>query len=145
MPSQVDAKPFQVGKNIATTPGAVVFRTEVFELIQYKPMTAEVWARPLLVVPPQINKFYSLDLSPDKSLIQFLLRDGFQVFCISWRNPTTKHREWGLDTYVEAVDEAVDAVRDIARSADVSVLGRVRAGSRRRPMQRGKPVAASPR
>ena len=123
MPSQVDAKPFQVGKNIATTPGAVVLRTEMFELIQYKPMTAEVWARPLLIVPPQINKFYSLDLSPDKSLIQFLLREGVQVFCISWRNPTAKQRDWGLGTYVEAVDEAVDAVRDIAGGADVSLMG----------------------
>ena len=123
MPSQVDSKPFQVGKNIATTPGAVVFRTEVFELIQYKPMTAEVWARPLLIVPPQINKFYSLDLSPDKSMIQFLLREGVQVFCISWRNPTAKQRDWGLDTYVEAVDEAVDAVRDIASSEAVSLFG----------------------
>src|SRR5271157_2713415 len=123
MPSQVDAKPFQVGKNLATTPGAVVFRTEVFELIQYKPMTAEVWARPLLIVPPQINKFYSLDLSPEKSMIQFLLREGVQVFCISWRNPTAKQRDWGLDTYVEAVDEAVNAVSDIARSADVSLFG----------------------
>ena len=123
MPSQVDSKPFQVGKNLATTPGAVVCRTEVFELIQYKPMTAEVWARPVLIVPPQINKFYSLDLSPDKSMIQFLLREGVQVFCISWRNPTAEQRDWGLDTYVEAVDEAVDAVRDIARSADVSVFG----------------------
>src|SRR5271157_4536468 len=123
MPSQVDAKPFQVGKNIATTPGAVVFHTEVLELIQYKPMTVEVWARPVLIVPPQINKFYSLDLSPDKSMIQFLLGEGVQVFCISWRNPTAEQRDWGLDTYVEAVDEAVDAVRNIARSADVSVFG----------------------
>ena len=123
MPSQVDAKPFQVGKNIATTPGAVVFRSEVFELIQYKPTTAEVWARPLLMVSPQINKFYSLDLSPDKSMIQFLLREGVQVFCISWRNPTAEQRNWGLDTYVGAVDEAVDAVMSIAGSADVSVFG----------------------
>jgi polyhydroxyalkanoate synthase subunit PhaC len=123
LPSQVDSKPFQVGKNIATTPGAVVLRTEVFELIQYKPMAAEVWARPLLIVPPQINKFYSLDLSPDKSMIQFLLREGVQVFCISWRNPTAEQRDWGFDTYVEAVDEAVDAVRGIASSADVSLMG----------------------
>ncbi len=123
LPSQVDSKPFQVGKNIATTPGAVVLRTEVFELIQYKPVAAEVWARPLLIVPPQINKFYSLDLSPDKSMIQFLLREGVQVFCISWRNPTAEQRDWGLDTYVEAVDEAVDAVRGIASSADVSLMG----------------------
>ena len=115
MPSQVDSKPFHVGKNLATTPGAVVCRTEVFELIQYEPMAAEVWARPLLIVPPQINKFYSLDLSPDKSMIQFLLREGVQVFCISWRNPTAKQRDWGLHTYVQAVDAAVDAVRDIAR------------------------------
>jgi len=123
LPSQVDSKPFQVGKNIAATPGAVVLRTEVFELIQYKPMAAEVWARPFLIVPPQINKFYSLDLSPDKSMIQFLLREGVQVFCISWRNPTAEQRGWGLDTYVEAVDEAVDAVRGIASSADVSLMG----------------------
>ncbi len=123
MPSQVDSKPFQVGKNLATTPGAVVFRTEVFELIQYKPMTAEVWARPLLIIPPQINKFYSLDLSPDKSMIQFLLREGVQVFCISWRNPTAEQRDWGLDTYVEAVDEAAEAVRGVAGSADVSLFG----------------------
>jgi len=123
MPSQVDSKPFQVGKSIATTPGAVVLRTEVFELIQYKPMAAEVWARPLLIVPPQINKFYSLDLSPDKSMIQFLLREGVQVFGISWRNPTAEQRDWGLDTYVEAVDDAVDAVRGIASSADVSLMG----------------------
>ena len=123
MPSQADAKPFEVGKNIATTPGAVVFQTEVFELIHYKPMTAEVWARPLLVVPPQINKFYSLDLSPDKSMIQFLLREGVQVFCISWRNPTAKQRNWGLDTYVEAVDQAVEAVRAVAGSPDVSMFG----------------------
>jgi len=123
MPSQVDAKPFQVGKNVATTPGAVVFRTEVFELIQYKPVTAEVFSRPLLIIPPQINKFYSLDLSPDKSMIQFLLREGVHVFCISWRNPTAAQHDWGLDTYVEAVDEAVDAVRDIAASEDVSLFG----------------------
>ena len=123
MPSQVDAKPFQLGKNIATTPGAVVLRTEMFELIQYKPMTGEVWARPLLIVPPQINKYYSLDLSPDKSMIQFLLREGVQVFCISWRNPTAKQRDWGLASYIEGVDEAVDAVRQIAGCADVSLMG----------------------
>ncbi len=123
LPSQVDSKPFQVGKNIVTTPGAVVFRTEMFELIQYKPVQADVWARPLLIVPPQNNKFYSLDLSPEKSMIQFLLREGVQVFCISWRNPTAEQRDWGLDTYVEAVDEAVDTVRDVAGSADVSMFG----------------------
>ena len=123
MPSQVDTTPFQVGKNIATTPGAVVLRDDVFELIQYAPVTAEVWRRPIVVTPPQINKFYSLDLTPEKSLVQFLLKEGYQVFCISWRNPKSEHRDWGLNTYVEAVDRAVQAAGDIAGSPDVTMMG----------------------
>ena len=78
MPSQVDVTPFEVGKNIATTPGAVVFRDDVFELMQYAPATPDVWRRPIVVTPPQINKYYSLDLTPDKSLVQFLLKEGFR-------------------------------------------------------------------
>jgi polyhydroxyalkanoate synthase subunit PhaC len=123
MPSQVDTTPFELGKNIATTPGAVVFRNEIFELIQYAPMTPEVWQRPLLIVSPQINKYYSLDLSPEKSMVQFLLNQGVQVFCISWRNPTAEHRDWGLDSYIMAVDVAVDTARAITGSADVSLMG----------------------
>ena len=123
MPSQVDTTPFELGKNIATTPGAVVFRNEIFELIQFAPMTAEVWQRPLIVTPPQINKYYSLDLSPEKSMVQFLLNQGVQVFCISWRNPTAEHRDWGLDDYIIAVDVAVDTARAITGSADVSLMG----------------------
>jgi len=123
MPSQVDSKPFAVGKNLATTPGAVVFRDPVFELIQYKPQTAEVWRRPILIVPPQINKYYSIDLTPEKSLVRFLLQEGCQVFCISWRNPKPKQRDWGLDTYVRAVGEAVDVTRAVTGSPDVSVFG----------------------
>jgi polyhydroxyalkanoate synthase subunit PhaC len=104
MPSMVDKSAFKVGENLATTPGAVVFRNELIELIQYTPTTPTVWKRPLVVTPPQINKYYALDLSPDKSMVRFLLDSGIQVFCISWRNPTASNREWGLDTYVAAVE-----------------------------------------
>jgi polyhydroxyalkanoate synthase subunit PhaC len=123
LPAQVDKSPFKLGVNIATTPGAVVFRNEVLEVVQYKADTPEVRKRPLIVTPPQINKFYSLDLSPDKSLVQYLLKSGIQVFCVSWRNPTAKERDWGLDTYIEALDEGTDAVRDIAGSDDVTMMG----------------------
>lgn len=123
MPSMVDTSAFKVGENLAMTPGAVVLRNEVLELIQYTPTTATVRKRPLLVTPPQINKYYALDLSPDKSLIRFLLENGVQTFAISWRNPTAEHRDWGLDTYVAALDEAVDAVREISGSADISMMG----------------------
>jgi polyhydroxyalkanoate synthase subunit PhaC len=123
MPSQVDTSGFELGKNIATTPGAVVFRNEMIELIQYRPTTPEVWKRPLIITPPQINKYYSLDLTPDKSMVRFLLERGVQVFCISWKNPTEKHRDWGLDDYVLAVDAAVDAAMAITGSADVSLMG----------------------
>ena len=123
LPAQVDKSPFKLGVNIATTQGAVVFRNDVLEVIQYKADAPEVRKRPLIITPPQINKFYSVDLSPDKSLVQYLLKSGIQVFCVSWRNPTAKERGWGLDTYVEALDEGTDAVRDIAASDDVTMMG----------------------
>src|SRR5208337_1030323 len=123
LPSQVDTRPFQVGKNLATTPGAVVYRDERFELIQFRPMTAEVWRRPIVITPPQINKYYSLDLTPEKSLVRFLLSEGFQVFCISWRNPKKEHRDWGLDNYVDSIAQAVDIVCKITGSEDVSMMG----------------------
>ncbi|UGA43672.1 alpha/beta fold hydrolase [Bradyrhizobium quebecense] len=123
MPSMVDMNAFKVGENLATTPGAVIFRNELIELIQYTPTTPTVRKRPLLITPPQINKYYALDLSPDKSMVRFLLESGFQVFAVSWRNPTAAHRDWGLDTYVAALDEAVDAAREISGSADISMMG----------------------
>jgi len=123
LPSQVDMAAFKVGENLANTPGAVVFRNELIELIQYAPMTAKVRKRPLLMTPPQINKFYAMDLSPDKSMVKFLLESGIQTFCVSWRNPTVENRNWGLDTYAAALDEAVDAVRDISGSDDISMMG----------------------
>lgn len=123
MPSMVDMSAFKVGENLATTPGAVIFRNELIELIQYTPTTPKVRKRPLLITPPQINKYYALDLSPDKSMVRFLLESGFQVFAVSWRNPTAAHRDWGLDTYVAALDEAVDAAREISGSEDISMMG----------------------
>jgi len=123
MPSMVDQSAFKVGESLATTPGGVVFRNELLELIQYSPTTPNVRKRPLVITPPQINKYYALDLSPDKSMVRFLLDSGIQVFCISWRNPTAAHREWGLDTYVAALDEAVDVARDVTGSDDISMMG----------------------
>jgi polyhydroxyalkanoate synthase len=123
MPSMVDQSAFKVGENLATTPGAVIFRNELLELIQYTPTTPKVWKRPLVITPPQINKYYALDLSPDKSMVRFLLDSGIQVFCVSWRNPTAAHREWGLDTYAAALDEAVDVARDVTGSDDISMMG----------------------
>jgi polyhydroxyalkanoate synthase subunit PhaC len=123
LPAQVDARTFAVGKNLATTPGAVVLRSDVMELIQYRPTTDDVHRRPLLVVPPQINKFYVFDLAPEKSIIRYCLDGGLQTFSISWKNPTAAERGFGLDTYVAALEQAVDAVRAITGSEDVNIWG----------------------
>jgi polyhydroxyalkanoate synthase len=122
-PSQVDAQAFTVGENLATTEGAVVFRNDVLELIQYAPRTDEVHERPLLIAPPQINKFYVFDLSPEKSLVRYALDQGFQVFMVSWRNPTAEHRDWDLAAYLTAMEEAIDAVCAITGSAEVNLTG----------------------
>jgi polyhydroxyalkanoate synthase subunit PhaC len=106
LPQSVDPSAFSVGENLATTPGSVVFRTEVFELIQYRPQTEQVREVPLLIVPPTINKFYVLDLAPGRSLVERLLQQGQQVFVISWRNPNQEQGHFDLDTYAEAVLEA---------------------------------------
>ena len=123
MPSQVNMNAFEVGGNLATTKGSVIFRNEVLELIQYKPLTEEVFERPVLVVPPQINKFYVFDLSPEKSLARYLVNSHMQTFVISWRTPTKSHREWGLSTYIEALKEAIDVVLEVTGSKDLSMLG----------------------
>ena len=123
LPSSVDASKFKVGENLANSPGTVVFRNDVLELVHYTATTDKVYRRPLLVVPPQINKYYSVDLSPDKSMIKFLLSHGIQPYCVSWRNPTPEQRDWGLDTYIAALDEACDAARDITGSDTVNIMG----------------------
>jgi len=123
LPAQVDKTKFAVGRNLATTPGAVVHRSPVLELIQYQPMNNEVYRRPLLIIPPQINKFYVFDLAPEKSIVQFALKGGLQTFAISWKNPTVTESHLGLDAYVHALEEAVDVIRDITGSDDVNAWG----------------------
>lgn len=123
LPRQVAADAFEVGRNLAGTPGAVVFRNELLELIQYKPMSEKQYARPVLVVPPQINKFYIFDLSASNSFVQYMLKNGLQTFMISWRNPDPRHREWGLSSYVAAAEEAMNVCRAITGSRDVNLLG----------------------
>lgn len=121
--SMVDRTAFEVGRNVATTPGEVVYRNELLELIQYRPTTAEVYARPLMIVPPQINKFYVLDLSPQNSLTRYLVSQGFQVFMVSWRNPKPEHRDWGLERYCDALEQAHAAVMEITGSPDINWKG----------------------
>jgi poly[(R)-3-hydroxyalkanoate] polymerase subunit PhaC len=116
VPAMVEPDAFTLGETIATTPGAVVFRTDVIELIQYKPQTDKVWSVPLLMVPPVINKFYIMDIAPGRSMIEYFLRQGQQVFAISWRNPTEDQRNWGFDTYGQAILDALDAVEKITQS-----------------------------
>ena len=121
MPSQVDKSAFKVGANLALSKGAVVLTTPVLELVQYSPANDAVHARPHLIVPPQINKFYFFDLAPGRSIVEHLTRSQFQVFAISWRNPTAAQRDWGMETYVAAIREAIEAIRDITGSPDVIV------------------------
>jgi polyhydroxyalkanoate synthase len=123
MPSMVKRGELKVGKDMGNTPGKVVHRHEVFELIQYAPMTGDVYARPYLMVPPQINRFYFYDLAPEKSLVRFALESGLQTFMLSWRNPLQEHRDWNFDTYISAVEEAVDVISEITGSPDCNIEG----------------------
>jgi polyhydroxyalkanoate synthase subunit PhaC len=121
IPSMVEPGAFEVGKDLAVTPGAVVHRTDLFELIQYEPVTDSVHRYPVLIVPPMINKYYIVDLAPGRSMAEYLVAQGHQVFVISWRNPDQRHRDWDLDSYGQAVVEALDAVRIIGNTGKASI------------------------
>jgi polyhydroxyalkanoate synthase len=123
IPTMVRPDAFKVGKNVAVTPGVVVARSDVCELIQYQPVTAIVHRLPLLIVPPMINKFYITDLAPERSMIEFLIGQGQQVFVISWRNPDRRHSHWDLDTYGGAVLDALATVRSIGKVSKASIMG----------------------
>ena len=123
MPMQVDSTPFKIGENMATSPGQVVYRCETFELMQYAPSTPQVYQRPLVMVPPQVNKYYAVDLAPEKSLVKWAVDSGVQMFIVSWRNPTAEQRDWGLEDYAMALDQAVDVARQITGSPDVNMWG----------------------
>jgi polyhydroxyalkanoate synthase subunit PhaC len=121
VPSMVAPDAFEVGRDLAVTPGAVVRRTQICELIQYEPVTDRVNQYPLVIVPPTINKFYITDLAPGRSMVEYLVAQGHQVFAISWRNPDARHRDWGLDAYGQAVIESLDAARTICDAAKASI------------------------
>ena len=122
LPRTADPDAFQVGRNLAVTPGSVVFRNDVCELLQYAPMTGAVRATPMVLVPPQINKYYFMDLAPGRSFVEYAVRQGLQMFLVSWRNPTVEHRDWNLDTYVAGVKEALHAVTEITGSPQVNTV-----------------------
>src|SRR5215813_2144381 len=123
LPAQVDTRKFTVGRNLATTPGSVVYRNSVMELIQYQSVGNQVHKRPLLIAPPQINKFYVFDLAPEKSIVQFALKGDLPTFVISWKNPSPTESHFGLDTYVAAIEDAVDVMCNITGSTDVNIWG----------------------
>jgi polyhydroxyalkanoate synthase len=123
MPAQVDTRAFTVGESLAATPGAVVHRDEMFELLQYQPATDTVRERPLLMIPPQINKYYFLDLAPGRSLVEYIVGQGIQHYTMVWRNPRAGHGHWGLDDYVQAQLRALDIVTEISGSDTVNLMG----------------------
>ncbi len=122
--SMTDEKAFELGKNIATTEGKVVYRSELFELIQYSPTTEKVAKRPLVVIPPFVNKYYILDLSPKNSFVRWAVEQGNTVFMVSWVNPGEEHRNLGFDRYVtEGVLKALDAVEEHTGENEVNAVG----------------------
>jgi polyhydroxyalkanoate synthase len=122
-PSQVDTTPFELGVNLAATPGKVVFRNDLIELIQYEPVTSLAYRIPVIFCPPWINKYYILDLAPEKSLVEFAVRHGLTVFAISYRNPDTSMRATGFDDYLlKGPRAALDVVRAITGSDTVNLL-----------------------
>ncbi len=123
-PALVDKKAFTVGKNVATTKGEVVYRNDLIELIQYTPTTETVYARPLVITPPSINKFYILDLQPANSLIKFALDCGVQTFVVSWRNPDASYARVGWEDYIERGPlSAARVASGITGSQDVNAIG----------------------
>ncbi|WP_457349924.1 class I poly(R)-hydroxyalkanoic acid synthase [Roseateles sp. P5_D6] len=122
--SQTDESAFEVGKNVATTAGSIVFENELFQLIEYAPLTKEVHTRPFLLVPPCINKFYILDLQPDNSLIRYAVSEGHRVFVVSWRNPDESIKQLGWDDYIETgAIEAIRVAQEISGQDKINTLG----------------------
>ena len=122
--SMTDESVFEVGKNVATTEGAVVFENEFFQLLEYKPLTAKVHAKPFLLVPPCINKFYILDLQPDNSLIRYAVAQGHRTFVVSWRNPDESMQDKTWDDYIEhAAIQAIAVTQEITGAEDINALG----------------------
>ena len=122
--SMTDESLFEVGRNVATTEGAVVFENELFQLIEYKPLTAKVYERPFLLVPPCINKFYILDLQPDNSFIRYAVSQGHRTFVVSWRNPDQSLARKTWDNYIgDAAIRAIETVQKITGAPKINALG----------------------
>jgi polyhydroxyalkanoate synthase len=122
--SQTDETAFEIGKNLATTEGAVVFRNHLFELIQYKPLTESVFERPFLMVPPCINKYYILDLQPDNSVVRYMVSQGHTVFLVSWKNPDKSMAEVTWDDYIgDGVIKAIEVTKEIGGLDQINLLG----------------------
>ena len=122
--SMTDESLFEVGRNVATTEGAVVFENDIFQLIEYKPLTGKVYERPFLLVPPCINKFYILDLQPENSLVRYAVAQGHRTFVVSWRNPDAEMAQKTWDDYVEdGVIEAISVVQQVTGAEQVNALG----------------------
>lgn len=122
-PAVADRNAFKVGVDVAASPGAVIFRNELFELIQYQPVTETVSAVPLLYVFSQVNRFYLGDLTPDRSLFRRLLAAGIPVFAISWRNPTKEEHDWNIDTYADGIIDAIKVTRHVTKQDKVHLMG----------------------
>jgi polyhydroxyalkanoate synthase len=123
LPSMVDKSGFRLGKNLGTSEGKVVYAEDHLELIQYAPKTNEVWNTPVFIVPPQINKFYIWDLAPGRSIVEYLVGQGHQVFIVSWRNPSEAQADWDLESYVLALDRATAAACEIADTETLNIVG----------------------
>ena len=122
--SMTDESLFTVGENVATTEGAVVFENDFFQLIEYKPLTAKVYERPFLLVPPCINKYYILDLQPENSLVRYAVAQGHRIFVLSWRNPDMSMVGKTWDDYIEhAAIKAINTVQDITGAKTINALG----------------------
>ncbi len=122
--SMTDTTAFELGRNVATTPGKVVFQTDLMQLIQYEPATAQVYRRPLLIMPPWINKYYILDLQPKNSFIKWVVEQGYTVFVVSWVNPDERHRDKGFEDYMlEGPLAALDAIETATGEREVNVIG----------------------
>ena len=116
--SMTDESAFEVGRNVGSTEGAVVFESDLFQLLEYKPLTAKVYERPLLLVPTCINKFYILDLQPTNSLIRYAVEQGHRVFVVSWRNPDSSMAQYTWDQYIEdAAIKAIHVTQEIGRAS----------------------------
>lgn len=121
IPSQVDESAFKIGGNLALTPGAVVLRHDMFELLQYAPQTPQVRERPIFIVPSIVNKFYVFDIAPKRSVIEHFVLAGFTVYVMAWRNPKPEHDFWGMPDYIDAIDAGLDAALSISDADSVNM------------------------